>query len=63
MGERPSHRDRKGPRELVAGGEWLFGRYPVEEALACGRRNFHEIVLPPASPREDDQIARIRAEA
>ena len=63
MGERPDRRDHRGPRELVAGGEWLFGRNPVEEALACGRRTFHEIVLPPASPKEDDQIARIRAEA
>ena len=53
----------KGPRELVSGGEWIYGRNPVEEALAAGRRTFSEIVLPPASPNEDDQIRRIRDEA
>lgn len=53
----------KGPRELVSGGEWLYGRNPVEEALAAGRRTFSEIILPPASPNEDDQIRRIRDEA
>ena len=60
---RSRHRDRKGPRELVAGGEWLFGRNPVEEALAAGRRACYEVVLPPASPDEDDQLRRIRDEA
>ena len=63
MGGRPEHREHRGPRELVAGGEWLFGRNPVEEVLACGRRTCTEIVLPPAVPNEDDQIARIRDEA
>lgn len=53
----------KGPRELVTGGEWIYGRNPVEEALAAGRRTASEIVLPPAFPDEADQIARIRAEA
>lgn len=53
----------KGPRELVTGGEWLFGRNPVEEALAAGRRTASEIVLPPPFPDEDDQIRRIRDEA
>ena len=53
----------KGPRELVSGGEWLYGRNPVEEALAAGRRTFSEIILPSASPNEDDQIRRIRGEA
>jgi 23S rRNA (guanosine2251-2'-O)-methyltransferase len=52
-----------GPREAVAGGEWLYGRNPVEEALAAGRRTVSEIVLPPAVPGEDAQIARIRDEA
>ncbi len=56
----PHHR---GPREMVSGGEWLFGRNPVEEALAAGRRTASEIVLPPAFPDEDDQIRRIRDEA
>ena len=53
----------KGPRELVTGGEWIYGRNPVEEALAAGRRTASEIVLPPEFPDEDDQIRRIRDEA
>ena len=56
-------RRRMGPREMLSGSEWLYGRNPVEEALAAGRRTCTEIVLPPAAPREDDQLARIRAEA
>ena len=58
---KPNH--NKGPRELVTGGEWLYGRNPVEEALAAGRRTATEVVLPPAFPDEDDQIRRIRDEA
>jgi 23S rRNA (guanosine2251-2'-O)-methyltransferase len=54
---------RKGPRELVTGGEWLYGRNPVEEALAAGRRTATEIVLPPFHANEDDQLRRIRDEA
>ena len=60
-GSRDSH--RKGPREIVSGGEWIYGRNPVEEALAAGRRTVLEIVLPPAFPGEDDQIVRMRDEA
>ena len=56
-------KEHKGPRELVTGGEWLYGRNPVEEALAAGRRSASEIVLPPAFPDEDDQLRRIRDEA
>ena len=63
MRDRPDRRDHKGPRERVSGGEWLFGRNPVEEALAAGRRTCSEVVLPPASPDEDGQIRRIRDEA
>ena len=48
---------------MVTGGEWIYGRNPVEEALAAGRRTCSEIVLPPAFPDEDDQIRRIRDEA
>ena len=48
---------------MVTGGEWIYGRNPVEEALAAGRRTASEIVLPPATPDEDDQLARIRDEA
>lgn len=58
---KPGH--HRGPREIVSGGEWLYGRNPVEEALAAGRRTASEIVLPPAFPDEDDQIRRIRDEA
>ena len=54
---------RKGPRELVTGGEWVYGRSPVEEALAAGRRTAMEIILPLASPDEDEQLKVIRAEA
>ena len=54
---------KKGPREMVTGGEWIYGRNPVEEALAAGRRTASEIILPPANPDEDDQLQRIRDEA
>jgi len=57
------HNHHKGPRELVTGGEWLYGRNPVEEALAAGRRTATEVILPPATPDEDDQLRRIRDEA
>ena len=63
MGNYQNTRHRKGPRELVTGGEWIYGRNPVEEALAAGRRTATEIVLPPAFPDEDEQIRRIREEA
>ncbi len=63
MGDNSNTRHRKGPREQVTGGEWLYGRNPVEEALAAARRTASEIVLPPAHPDEDDQIGRIRDEA
>ncbi len=60
---RDERHHRRGPRELVTGGEWIYGRNPVEEALASGRRTATEIVLPPAYPDEDEQIRRIRDEA
>ena len=60
---RDERHHRRGPRELVTGGEWIYGRNPVEEALAAGRRTATEIVLPPAYPDEDEQIRRIRDEA
>lgn len=63
MGNYQNTRHHRGPRELVAGGEWLYGRNPVEEALAAGRRTCSEIVLPSASPEEDGQIRRLRDEA
>ena len=63
MGSKHVDHRRRGPRELVSGGEWLYGRNPVEEALAAGRRTFSEVVLPPATPNEDEQIVRIRDEA
>lgn len=63
MGNYQNTRHHKGPREMVTGGEWLYGRNPVEEALAAGRRTCSEIVLPPSSPEEDEQLQRIRDEA
>ena len=64
--DRRGERDRadfaRGPREAVGGGEWIYGRNPVEEALAAGRRTATEIVLPPPA-HDDDQLARIRDEA
>ena len=62
MGNYQNTRHRKGPRELVAGGEWIYGRNPVEEALAAGRRTCTEIVLPPGDA-DDGQLRRIRDEA
>ena len=59
---RGGDRHVKGPREMVSGGEWIYGRNPVEEALAAGRRECTEIVLPPAAA-DDAQLARIRDEA
>ena len=53
----------RGPREMVAGGEWVYGRNPVEEVLAAGRRTVGEIILPPSSAGDDDQLRRIRDEA
>ena len=63
MGNYQNTRHHKGPRELVTGGEWIYGRNPVEEALAAGRRTATEIILPPAFPDEDEQLQRIRDEA
>lgn len=48
---------------MLTGGEWIYGRNPVEEALAAGRRTASEVILPPAFPDEDDQLQRIRDEA
>ncbi|MBR0197217.1 MAG: 23S rRNA (guanosine(2251)-2'-O)-methyltransferase RlmB [Kiritimatiellae bacterium] len=63
MSKETARHFNKGPRELVSGGEWLYGRNPVEEALAANRRQASEIILPSATPNEDEQIARIRDEA
>lgn len=63
MGNYQNTRHHRGPRELVTGGEWIYGRNPVEEALAAGRRTASEIILPPAQKDEDDQLQRIRDEA
>lgn len=56
-------RGRRGPREIVSGGEWIYGRNPVEEALSAGRRTPSEIVLPPSGTDGDDQLQRIADEA
>ena len=63
MGNYQNTRRHKGPRELVTGGEWIYGRNPVEEALAAGRRTCTELVLPPSGADEDEQLRRIRDEA
>lgn len=63
MGNYQNTRHRKGPRELMTGGEWIYGRNPVEEALAAGRRTASEIVLPGSFADDDDQLRRIRDEA
>ena len=63
MGNYQNMRHHKGPREQAGGGEWIYGRNPVEEALAAGRRTASEIILPPAHENEDDQQRRIRDEA
>ena len=60
---RQEHGHRRGPREMVSGGEWIYGRNPVEEVLAARRREAVEIVLPPTHPNEDEQLQRIRDEA
>lgn len=63
MGNNDNKHKSRGPREMLTGGEWIYGRNPVEEALAAGRRTASEIILPPAFPDEDDQLKRIRDEA
>lgn len=54
---------RKGPRELCTGGEWIYGRNPVVEALQAGRRTISEVILPSHDKNEADEIAWIRREA
>ena len=51
----------RGPRELCTGGEWIYGRNPVIEALRAGRRTFTELILPPYDKNEADEIAILRA--
>ena len=51
---------KKGPRELCSGGDWIYGRQPVIEAMQAGRRTITEVVLPPAEKGEADEIAWIR---
>ena len=63
MGNYQNTRHHKGPRELATGGEWIYGRNPVIEALRAGRRTFTEIILPPGSKDEADEIASLRLTA
>ena len=63
MGNYQNTRHHKGPRELTTGGEWIYGRNPVIEALRAGRRTFTEIILPPGSKDESDEIASLRLTA
>ncbi len=53
----------RGPRELCTGGEWIYGRNPVAEALRAGRRTISEIVLPPYDKREADDLSALRRTA
>lgn len=52
---------KKGPRELCTGGEWIYGRKSVLEALRAGRRQCRELILPPAMPNEPEDLAEMRA--
>ena len=61
MSDRHGH--KKGPRELCTGGEWIYGRNPVIEALRAGRRTINEMILPPYDKSEADEIASLRATA
>jgi len=63
MENRRDTHHRIGPREMASGGEWLYGRNPVAEALRAGRRTFSEIVLPPGRRDETEEIAAIRLAA
>ena len=52
MGNYQNTRHHKGPREMVTGGEWIYGRNPVEEAYKKlvnhrdnnGEINFDELI-------------------
>lgn len=57
------HAHKKGPREMCTGGEWIYGRNPVIEALRAGRRTVSEMILPPYDKGEVDEIASLRATA
>ena len=57
------HAHKKGPREMCTGGEWIYGRNPVIEALRAGRRTVSEMILPPYDKGETDEIASLRATA
>lgn len=57
------HDHKRGPREQVTGGEWIYGRNPVYETLVAGRRTATEMVLPPPAKNEGDDIAQLRATA
>jgi len=50
----------RGPRELCTGGEWIYGRNPLVEALQAERRTITEVILPPAEKGEAEEIAWIR---
>ena len=52
-----------GPREMCTGGEWIYGRNPVVEALQAERRKISEVILPEPAKNEADEIAWIRMTA
>jgi 23S rRNA (guanosine2251-2'-O)-methyltransferase len=45
-------------------GEWIYGRRPVAELLAAGRRHLYELViLPAAGGRDAPELAALRSQA
>ncbi len=50
----------KGPRELLTGGEWIYGRNPVLEVLQAERRKVTEMILPPYDKGEAREISWFR---
>lgn len=50
----------RGPREILSGGEWIYGRKPVLEVLQSERRKIREMILPPPEKGEADEIAWFR---
>ncbi|MBR1870349.1 MAG: 23S rRNA (guanosine(2251)-2'-O)-methyltransferase RlmB [Kiritimatiellae bacterium] len=61
MDTRNHNQHKKGPRELVTGGEWIYGRKPVLEVFRAGRRQCRELILPPSVPGESEDLSEMRA--
>ena len=63
MGQKNRDGNRRVPREMCSGGEWIYGRNPAVEVLRAGRRTVSEMILPPFDKGESDEIASLRATA